>query len=68
MKFAFLITSEKIADKRSQLWPTSIPREGDLWYCAPGFAESDYVDVLYGLFGKTVPTPVASRWHDWMDY
>ena len=68
MKFALLIASDKIADKRSQLWPTGIPRDGDLRYCAPGFEERDYVGVLYDLIGKTVPTPVASRWHDVMDF
>ena len=32
-------------------------------YCAPGYERADYLYVMRSLFGKTVPTPVSSRWH-----
>ena len=55
---------DKIARKCEELWPMCVPRDGELWYRAPGSEEDDYVAVIRELFGKTVPTPVSSRWRE----
>ena len=54
---------DKIARRCDELWPTGIPKEGEPWYRSPGAEDLDYIEVMYDIFGKTVPTPVSSRWH-----
>ena len=62
--FASLNNPDELAKKCEVLWPAGPPKQGEVWYRAPGCTNKDYTDMIRSLFGKTIPTPIASRWYE----
>ena len=68
--FAKIGPSQKptlLAEEFCRLWPLGPPNGYSKWDRQPGCTIEDYKAALDGLFGATVPIPIASRWYGFVD-
>ena len=68
--FAKIGPSQKpvlLAEECCRLWPSGPPDGLSKWEQQPGCTIEEYSAALGGLFGYTVPIPIASRWYDLVD-
>ena len=54
---------DKLASMCIKLWPNGPPSRQEQWTCPADMTEKDIVFTLDGVFGRTVPLPISSRWY-----